>query len=148
MSIGQIGDSKLLMEQSGLSTMQALGFDSCQISLTCWRLLKLIHDIMKEACSCTNIHNAHLLYYSSRDCLHLFFTIIPIKFDSNIYHNPRIGAIFYNDCTYLAHNCTLLTFKYRNEIKDVTLKDNIGYIDFISKFRYLFFSIKIIHYID
>lgn len=169
-SAGHVGDAKAMMERSGASAMQALSFDCCQISLAAWRVLSLIHDVMREACkppsSSSSLHSAHMLYSAARDCLELFIAVIPIKFEELIESVPRMGAVFYNDCAYLAHNCTLITFKYRKEMKNLhskisnvnmtaggkntsesgsgagasgvgAMRDNIGFVDFIPRLRTL-----------
>ena len=97
----------------------------------------MCHDLMKEACACNYLQNSHLLYQCARDCLDLFIAIIPVRFGSVIETVPRMGAVFYNDCSYLAHNCTLLSFRYRRELKgDLKLKENVGFVDFIPRLRY------------
>ena len=65
-SAGNVGDARAMMEQSGASAMQALSFDCCQVSLAAWRILQLVHDTMKEACTpSSSVHNAHTLYQVS-----------------------------------------------------------------------------------
>ena len=50
---------------------------------------------------------------SARDCLELFLAVVPSKFSSVIETVPRMGAVFYNDCVYISHSCTLMTHLYR-----------------------------------
>lgn len=138
-SAGNVGDAKAMIEQSGASAMQALSFDCCQISLAAWRILRLCNEVMKEAClPSSSEHNSHVLYQSARDCLDLFIAIIPVKFGEVIDTVPRMGAVFYNDCSYIAHNCTLITFRYRRDMAgSAILKENIGFVDFIPRLRSL-----------
>jgi len=49
-SAGDIGDARAELDQSGSYAIQKLKFESCQVSLASCRLLKLIHDVMKQAC--------------------------------------------------------------------------------------------------
>jgi len=49
-SAGDIGDARAVLDQSGSYAIQKLKFESCQVSLASCRLLKLIHDVMKQAC--------------------------------------------------------------------------------------------------
>ena len=138
-SAGNVGDTKAMMEQSGASAMQALSFDCCQISLAAWRILRLCNEVMKEAClPSSSEQNSHVLYQSARDCLDLFIAIIPVKFGGIIDSVARMGAVFYNDCSYLAHNCTLVTFRYRKDLAcSNILKENIWFVDFIPRLRSL-----------
>jgi hypothetical protein len=166
-SAGDIGDPKALLDQSGTLAIQRLKFDSCQISLASYRLLKYVHEIMISSCksSCSS-SIANLLFHSARDCLEIFIAIIPIKFEEIINTIPRMGAVFYNDCLYIAHNAILLTHKYRTEMNEriakkkkknshegemegeegkneedeeglTNLQGNIGFIDFIPRLRKL-----------
>ena len=48
-----------------------------------------------------------------------------------------MAAVLYNDSCYIAHNCTLITHVYKEDLGkvDTSLNDNSGFIDFIPKFR-------------
>jgi hypothetical protein len=136
-SAGDIGDPRAILDQSGTIAIQKLKFDSCQISLAACRLLKYVHDIMKQSVKASP-QIANLLFQSARDSLEIFIAIIPVKFDEIINTIPRMGAVFYNDCLYIAHNTILLTHKYRLELSnDENLQGSIGFIDFIPRLRKL-----------
>lgn len=139
-SAGDVGDPRAALEQSGSFAMQKLKFDSCQTSLAACRVLKLIHDTMKQASSeGTSPQVAHMLFQSARDCLDMFIAIVPMHFADVIDTVPRMGAVFFNDCLYIAHNCTLITHKYRQVMGkiDATLQHTVGFVDFIPRFRQL-----------
>lgn len=96
-------------------------------------------QVMKQASSSSaSAQVAHVLFQSARDCLELFMAIVPMQFADAI-DTPRMGAVFYNDCLYIAHNCTLLTHKYRHEMGkiDEVLLHTVGFMDFIPRFRQL-----------
>lgn len=135
-SAGDIGDPKALLDQSGSFAMQKLKFDSCQVSLASCRLLKFIHEVMKQACTAST-DVANVLFHSARDCLEMFLAIVPTKFAEIIETVPRMGAVYFNDCLYLAHNTILLTHRYRQEMgkKDEVLQGSIGFVDFIPRFK-------------
>ena len=61
--------------------MQALQFESCQVSLASCRMLKLIHEVMKQACISSRAV-ASVLFLSARDCLELFLAIIPVRYSA------------------------------------------------------------------
>jgi centromere/kinetochore protein ZW10 len=71
--------------------------------------------------------------------LELFLAVVPSKFSSVIDTVPRMGAVFYNDCVYICHNCTLMTHLYRQDLGkvDPSLKDTVGFIDYIPRLRAL-----------
>ena len=97
--------------------------------ISCNQVLKLIHEVMKQAClEGTSPSLATMLYQSSRDCLELFLAIVPVRFADVIDTVPRMGAVLYNDCCYLAHNCTLITHMYKGDLGkiDKTLQENAG----------------------
>lgn len=50
---------------------------------------------------------------------------------------PRMAAVLYNDSCYIAHNCTLITHTYKDDLGkiDPSLQSCSGFIDFIPKFR-------------
>ena len=99
------------------------------VPVSCGQVLKLIHEVMKQAClEGTSSSLATMLYQSSRDCLELFLAIVPVRFADVIDTVPRMGAVLYNDCCYLAHNCTLITHMYKEDLGkiDKTLQDNAG----------------------
>lgn len=48
-ALGDVGDAKAILENSGSFNMQALRFEPCQVSLAACRLLKLVHEVMKLA---------------------------------------------------------------------------------------------------
>ena len=137
-SAGNIGDSRAMLEQSGSCAMQTLRFEQCQVSLASCRLLKLIHDVMKQACSATP-KVSNILYQTARDCIELFMAVVPIRFSEVIDTIPRMGAVFFNDCSYIAHNCTLVTHSFRHNISkaNVLLSESAGFIDFIPRLRAL-----------
>jgi hypothetical protein len=137
-SAGDIGDPRALLDQSGSFAIQKLKFDSCQVSLASCRLLKFVHDVMSQATNAST-DVANILFHSARDCLEIFTAIVPVKFADVIDTIPRMGAVFYNDCLYLAHNTVLLTHKYRLEIHqgEDGLQGSIGFIDFIPRLRKL-----------
>ena len=137
-SAGNIGDSRAMLEQSGSCAMQTLRFEQCQVSLASCRLLKLIHDVMKQACSATP-KVANILYQTARDCIELFMAVVPIRFSEVIDTIPRMGAVFFNDCSYIAHNCTLVTHSFRHDISKANnlLTESAGFIDFIPRLRAL-----------
>lgn len=150
-SAGDIGDPKAALEQSVSFAMQKLRFDSCQTSLAACRLLKLVHDVMKQASAgavestttsgptAPSAHIAHALFQAARDCLELFTAVVPMQFADVIDTVPRMGAVFYNDCLYIAHNCTLITHRYRLLMGkiDPSLEHTVGFADFIPRFRSL-----------
>ena len=137
-SAGDIGDPRALLDQSGTFAIQKLKFDSCQISLAACRLLKFVHEVMQQA-SRASPDIANILFHSARDCLEIFIAIVPVKFAEIVDTIPRMGAVFYNDCLYIAHNTILLTHLYRNEMASVdeSLQGSIGFIDFIPRLRKL-----------
>jgi uncharacterized protein YoaH (UPF0181 family) len=125
-------------KSSGNASFRTLRFEPCQVSLAACRLLKLLHEVMKQACGASP-KLAHVLYQSCRDCLELFIAIVPMKFSDSIETMPRMGAVFYNDCVYIAHNTTIITHMYRKELMqiDASLGASIGMVDFIPRFRLL-----------
>ena len=135
-SAGHVGDPSAMLDQSGSYALQKLKFDSCQVSLAACRVLKLVHDVMTQACVASP-RVAQVLFQSARDCLEIFLAIVPMQFADVIDTVPRMGAVFYNDCLYIAHNCTLITHKYRQEIGkiDELLLESVGFVDFIPRFR-------------
>ncbi len=134
LSAGNIGDLKVL-DSSKSFAIQTIRFEECQTSLVSHRLLKLIHELMNQVQkSSGNI--ASLLYQTARDCIEMFLSIVPIKYVETIESNPRIGAIFYNDCIYICHNCTLLSHKYKVELdRKMKNENSIAFIDFIPRLR-------------
>lgn len=138
-SAGDIGDLKAMLEQSGTCDLTSLRFECCQTSLAACRLLKLIHSVMIQACSASP-KIANILYQSSRDCIELFMAIVPMKFADVIETVPRMGSVFYNDCIYIAHNCTIITHLYRDKFcraDDPTKQSTMGFIDLIPRLRLL-----------
>lgn len=137
-SAGDIGDPRALLDQTGSFAIQRLKFDSCQISLAACRLLKFVHEVMQQATRASS-DVANILFHSARDCLEIFIAIVPVKFAEIVDTIPRMGAVFYNDCLYIAHNTILLTHLYRNEMSavDESLQGSIGFIDFIPRLRKL-----------
>jgi hypothetical protein len=152
-SAGDIGDPKAALELSVSFAMQRLRFDPCQTSLASCRLLKHVHDVMRQATAGANTaasatapsssssssQVAFALFQAARDCLELFMAIVPMQFAEVIDTVPRMGAVFYNDCLYIAHNCTLITHRYRHEMGkiDAALEQTVGFADFIPRFRSL-----------
>ena len=82
---------------------------------------------------------AHILFQSARDCLELFMAIVPFQFHDVLESIPRMAAVLYNDSIYIAHNCTLITHKYRHDLGkvDEVLQHTVGFADFIPRFRTL-----------
>lgn len=79
------------------------------------------------------------MFQSARDCLELFMAIVPMQFAHIIEHNARMGAVFYNDCLYIAHNCTLISHTYRAALGEIdpVLSSTVGFLDFIPRLRAL-----------
>lgn len=101
-------------------------------------MLKTVHDAFKQAAGATP-EMAHILYQSGRDALELYLAIVPIKFADIIETVPHMGAVFYNDCCYIAHNTTLITHAYRKSFASVdeTFQNCVGLMDFVPRFRSL-----------
>jgi hypothetical protein len=137
-SAGDIGDPKAALEQSGSFSMQALKFDACQISLTACRLLKFIQEVLKSATESSPVM-ARVYVHAARDCIDLFATIVPVRFSNVIKTDLRMGAVFFNDCLYIAHNATVLTHKYRLELSklDEMFARSVAFTDFIPRLRIL-----------
>lgn len=95
--------------------MQALRFETCQISLASFRTLKRVHEVLQQAVR-SSARLAHILYHSARDALELFLAVIPIRFAETIKSSPRMAAVFANDCSYIAHNCTIISHMYRVQL--------------------------------
>ena len=109
-SAGGVGDGRVRLDQSVRAySADSLGFEVCQVSLTSCRLLKLVYAVLDEAIAAKIPELPYALYQTARDCLELFLTLVPFRYADVIHTNPRMGAIFYNDCVYMAHNTTLLT---------------------------------------
>lgn len=137
-SAGHIGDPSALLEQSGSYAIQSLRFEPCQISLASCRLLKLIHEIMKRINDQDHlsVRMTSILHQTVRDCLEMYLLIVPIKYASVIDNNPRMGAIFYNDCLYIIHNSTLISHIYRKDsLSSNDTSANISFLDLIPRFR-------------
>lgn len=143
--------------------MQKLKFETCQISMNVCRVLKYMNEVMHQVVVnftdhlAANVKSEHpvivndivnILFHTARDIIELFFAVIPTKYHKVIHENIRMGAVFYNDCHYIAHNCILMTFKYKNElvgvVKNVPNKEKydeddlycIGFVDFIPRLRH------------
>lgn len=137
-SAGDVGDLRAMLEQSGVSGMQTLRFEPCMVSLAACRLLKLLHEVMGQ-CSSASPAVAQSLYQSTRDCLELFMAIVPQKFAEIIESTPRMGAVFFNDCLYVAHNCILLIHNHRSVLSGPhkELVEVVGLTDYIPRLRAL-----------
>lgn len=135
-SAGDIGDPSALLDQSGSYVMQKLKFDSCQMSLAVCRLLKYVHEVMKQA-GMASPKVANVLFQSARDCFEIYMAIVPIKFKDVISTVPRMGAVFYNDCLYMIHNTILIAHKYKKDLAtiDEVLESSAGFADFIPRLR-------------
>jgi len=144
-SAGGVGDRRLHMDQSVKAfSADSLGFEVCQVSLTSCRLLKLVHSVLREACAANAPQLAQALYQTARDCLELFIALVPMRYADVIHTNTRMGAVFYNDCTYMAHNTTLLTHSMAQAMEKqgvigdaAALRDCVGFMDFIPRLRVL-----------
>lgn len=141
---GDIGDPRALLDQSGSMAIQKLKFDSCQVSLASCRLLKFVHEVMLQVMQASP-DVANVLLHSARDCIELFLIIVPTKFSDTIQNAPRMGAVFFNDCLYIAHNVILISHRYRNVMmqrsggskdeKEHALQGAISFIDMIPRLR-------------
>jgi hypothetical protein len=144
-SAGGVGDGRLHTDQSVKAfTADSLGFEVCQVSLTSCRFLKLVHSILQEACAAKAPQLAQALYQTARDCLELFIALVPMTYADVIHTSTRMGAVFYNDCAYIAHNTTLLTHSMMQAMEKqgargdtVALRECVGFMDFIPRLRAL-----------
>lgn len=130
-AIGRHADSSSCGSESG-----GLRFESCLVSLASCRLLRLMHEALGQACM-SSPRLANLLYQCTRDMLELFLAIVPLRFSDVIDSVPRMGALFYNDCVYIAHNCTLISHTFQKGLgeADPSLAGAVGLVDFIPRFR-------------
>jgi hypothetical protein len=65
-----------MLEQSGSTySLSSLPFESCQVSLASCRLLKLIHDVMKQACSTRSPAFSTMLYQVNLTLGSIYFTL-------------------------------------------------------------------------
>eukprot|EP01041_Mallomonas_annulata_P000737 gene737-1415_t len=138
-SAGDVGDARAMLGHAGggcATGSGALRFESCLVSLASCRLLRLMHEILEQACPSSS-RMANILYQTSRDCLELFLAVVSLRFTDVLETVPRMGALFYNDCVYIAHNCTLLSHTYHQGLAqaDPSLQGCVGFIDFLPRFR-------------
>ena len=96
-----------------------------------------MHEVLQQASCSKDPRLVHSLYHSARECLELFIAVVPIRFSETIKSSPKMAAVFFNDCAYIAHNCTIIASMYRDEIGRVhpDLRETLGFLDFIPRFR-------------
>jgi hypothetical protein len=91
---------------------------------------------------------AHVVYQSARDCVELFMAVVPHKYGVVIEGSPRMGAVFFNDCHYIAHNCILMVHNHRAAMQAYgtgsgaagavsSLLETAGFVDFVPRLRAL-----------
>ena len=154
--IGQIGDRDVFYENPNMSFFnEKLRFETCQVSLATNRILKLIYksiaqittttltDSTEGLCADSRASLNNTMYLAARDSLELFLAIVPVKYSQTINSNIRMGCVFFNDCLYIAHNCTIFTFYIKNKSKSRddksigTFAKAASFVDFIPRFRSL-----------
>jgi hypothetical protein len=57
---------------------RVLKFESCQVSIVCFKLLRSVHECLKEACDASP-EVAEVLFHAARDHLELFRAMVPVK---------------------------------------------------------------------
>ena len=75
--------------------------------------------------------------------------VVPHKYGGVIEGSPRMGAVFFNDCHYIAHNCILMVHNHRAAMQAYTgtgsgaagavgtLLETAGFVDFVPRLRAL-----------
>jgi hypothetical protein len=79
------------------------------------------------------------LNYAARDCVELYISVVPAKFAPSIEGSLRMGAIFFNDCCYAAHNLALAVHRCRDALATThpILQACAGLADFVPRLREL-----------
>jgi hypothetical protein len=113
--------------------IQTLKFDPCYISMHTCSWIKYLHDVFQMICTHYRMLVSQqqqqqqvveetalgldkllpVMYHSLRDAIALYLSVIPLRHQSLLQTSFRMGAIFYNDCCYIAHNLSLMVYKYR-----------------------------------
>mmetsp|Transcript_14818 Transcript_14818/g.22892 ORF Transcript_14818/g.22892 Transcript_14818/m.22892 type:complete len:409 (+) Transcript_14818:2-1228(+) len=94
-------------------------FHECSVSVVAQEILSLCRKTLDDASdhdAATTIDTLPpSLYRASREILDLFRAIIPTRYGKEIASIPRFAAVLHNDCTYLAHETSLLGAEYKEK---------------------------------
>ena len=97
----------------GESDESFFSLPSCQITVSVQRLVQMAHHTLGEAClaqsSCVDI-----LLHTARDVLNLFRALVPTIHADALANDPRMAALFHNDCIYIAHHMLTIGHHYRD----------------------------------
>jgi hypothetical protein len=96
--------------------------NSLHVSKLAKDLFKLIYETMNDAYNILidekqSIKNVFLLCLISRNLFELFINVVPNYHESNLKTLPILPMILYNDFSYLAVNCLLLSHHYKKMIE-------------------------------
>ncbi|CAN0284502.1 unnamed protein product, partial [Discosporangium mesarthrocarpum] len=81
----------------------------CQVTAVARGLVDLVHSTLDEACSeKVPLQCAKELFRTARDILELFRAVVPVHHGNTIDSVPRMGALFHNDCLFLAMHCLVM----------------------------------------
>ena len=140
-------------------------FESCRISTHARRLVQLIYGIMEVASNvlqntsetgsenantCTSdnssaslpIMTASAYIESAVACLELYVSVVPQKYMHALETSFATAAVFYSDCSYFVHHCSLLSKVYKSLLINCTANDTIAskklaFLEMIPTFSHL-----------
>jgi centromere/kinetochore protein ZW10 len=119
------------------------------VTVSVQTLVAMVHETMNEACTasadCTSV-----LIHTARDILNLFRALVPTLHAEKLENDPRLAALFHNDCIYIAHHMLTIGHQYRDRLPTPSASSSsscssslpppqlfIGMVDLVPSFRQL-----------
>ncbi|KAJ4755056.1 Centromere/kinetochore protein zw10-like protein [Rhynchospora pubera] len=101
--------------------------DRCLVSKSAFQLLNLVHEALRDACL-SSARVAKEYYNASRDVLHMYMAIIPVKLEKQLSSITQVAIIVHNDLYYMSQEVLGLAFQYRADFPS-GLQDHATFVD-------------------
>ncbi|KAK4873186.1 hypothetical protein RN001_015215 [Aquatica leii] len=95
-------------------------FPQCYVSISCMELLNLAHEMLQQALLESN-SSATCLIATMQSFFYQYGSIVYAHHEDFLQNIPQQVVLFYNNCTYLAHELTQLNKRYNEQFSEEVL---------------------------
>lgn len=112
-------------------------FPSCTISLSVQDFVFHLYRTLEECFSAASPSGAVQLFYVARNMVDLFCAVMPSYHRKTLSDLPRMAAVQYNNCMYLAHHLITLGHQFHSKLPPPLNSQTTTFIDQVPLVRQL-----------
>ena len=115
----------------------AFKFPQCSVSKSVQEYISLLYLTLKECVESTSTGTGLQLFHMARSMVDLFCAVLPTYHSSAISEFPRVAAVQYNNCMFLAHYLVTLGHHFYSRLPPPLNQQLSTFIDYVPIVRRL-----------